>query len=325
LADPVAVKLARPAMATFFELLLWGEDRDYLRSVGEEALDEIEWLEQQLSLFIPTSEVAAVNVRAGQGPVRVGVELFQLLRHAADLTVRTGGAFDVTAGLLSECWGFHVGQVRIPVDAELQGVLDLVGMAKVLLSDDERTVRFERDGMFIDLGGIGKGSAVERAAGTIREYDIGGALVHGGTSTIYGVGTPPDRDAWPIGILHPLEPDRRLGCVRLCDQALSTSKGSGRSVRIDGEQYGHLIDPRTGRPANGLLSAAAICPSPTEADALSTAFAILGIEETEDYCDRHPGVGAIVMFRPDNDGPVRTKVIGAVAEEAYSELEPAHL
>jgi len=282
-------------MATEFEVLLWGEDRGYLRSVAEEALDEIEAVERKLSLFIPTSDIAAVNARAGHEPVRVDADVFDLLRRAIDLGKDTHGAFDITTAPLSRCWGFRQREGRVPADDEIAQALELVGADKILLCEKTKTVRLATDGMSIDLGGIGKGYAVGRAAEIVREYDIPGGLIHGGTSTIYAIGSPPDRDDWPVGILNPCDPTERLAVGHLKDQALATSKGSGKCFETGGREYGHILDPRTGRPAEAVRSATAVCPSPTDADALATAFAILDVEETKEYCDERANVGAIVV------------------------------
>ncbi|MEW6355152.1 MAG: FAD:protein FMN transferase [Planctomycetota bacterium] len=316
MAEPIVVKLARPAMATEFEILLWGEDRSYLRSVGEEALDEIEAVERKLSLFVPTSDIAAVNARAARQPVRVAAEVFDLLKRAVALSRESGGAFDITTAPLSRCWGFHAREGRIPTEEEIAEASSLVGADNIFFCEYSKSIRLAKVGMSIDLGGIGKGYAVERAAGIVREHDVPGGLIHGGTSTIYAIGAPPDREGWPIGIVNPLDPTERLAVVHLKDQALSTSRGTGKCFEVGGRRYGHILDPRTGYPAEGILSATAICPSPTDADALSTAFAIFGIEETKRYCDDHPSAGAIVFHDEEHNILPQMTLCGVIAEEA---------
>src|SRR5262245_6003247 len=197
------VRLARHAMATRFEIVLHGEDEVALRAAGEEALGEIERLEAQLSLYRPSSEIAQVNARAAKEAVRVTPSLFSLLEHARKLHDETGGAFDITIAPLVRCWGFMGGTGRMPQDEEIAQARTRVGMNLVHLDAKEFTVRFAREGVMLDLGAIGKGYAVERAVEVLREAGVKSALLHGGTSTVYGLGRPPEAESWKIAIESP--------------------------------------------------------------------------------------------------------------------------
>src|SRR5882762_4798091 len=152
---------ARHAMATRFELVLHGENAVALRAAGEEALEEIDRLENQLSLYRPGSEIAQLNSRAAREAVRVTPELFSLLQHAKQLHAETSGAFDITIAPLVRCWGFMGGSGKMPAAEEIAEARARVGMAHVLLDANNRTVRFAREGVMLDLGAIGKGYAVE--------------------------------------------------------------------------------------------------------------------------------------------------------------------
>ena len=197
------VTLALHAMATRFELVLHGQEPGRLRAAGELALAEIERLEAQLSLFRPTSEISLLNARAAREPVRVSTELFSLLQLARTLHDETSGAFDITIGPLMRCWGFRDGVGRVPSTEELAEVRQHVGMHLVQLDSANGTVRFSAQGVKIDLGAIGKGYAIDRAVELLRESGITRALLHGGTSTVYGLGHPPESDAWKIAIEDP--------------------------------------------------------------------------------------------------------------------------
>ena len=151
------VTLARHAMATRFELVLHGKNADALRAAGEEALAEVDRLENQLSLYRPGSEIAQLNARAAREAVRVSPEVFALLRHAQQLHAETDGAFDITIAPLVRCWGFMGGQGQMPTRAAVETARRLVGMQHVHLNAADRTVRFARDGVMLDLGAIGKG------------------------------------------------------------------------------------------------------------------------------------------------------------------------
>ncbi|MBI3910728.1 MAG: FAD:protein FMN transferase [Armatimonadetes bacterium] len=299
--DFLVVTLARHAMATRFELALWGADPYFLRAAGEEALAEIERLEAQLSLYRPDSELSGINARAGQEAVPVEPRLFALLKEAAALSAATGGAFDPTIAPLLRCWGLAGGNPggvgsggRVPAPAELEEALARVGMPYVSLVEADRTVRFTRAGMLLDLGAIGKGYAIDAAIALLREAGVDAALLHGGTSTVYGLGAPPGEAGWRVAIRHPLQPERRLGFVCLRDAALSVSAGHGKSFTRQGRTYGHVLDPRSGRPVEGCLLAAVAGPAAAATDALSTALLVLG----------EPGLSLVAAWGPGYRGLV---------------------
>ncbi len=294
------VTLARHAMATRFEFVLQGDDPVTLRAAGEEALAEIERLEAQLSLFVPTSEIAHVNARAAKGPVRVSAEVLALLQRAARLHQETDGVFDITIAPLLGCWGFLGGPGHLPDKARLAEARECVGMDKVHLDPDRRTVRFLRDGMMLDLGAIGKGYAIERAVEILREAGIQRALLHGGTSTVYGLGEPLEGGPWKIGLRAPpclsAAPPLEMPVIRLRNEALSVSARWGESFEAGGQTYGHVLDPRTGRPvAHGPVLAAIIAPSATDTDALSTALLVLGHSAFQPVAARRPGLRAVLV------------------------------
>ncbi len=276
-------------MATRFEIVLYGEDRVHLRSAAEEALEEIERVEAQLSLYRPDSELANLNATAAAGPVRVTGSLFHLLATAKRLSEATDGAFDVTVAPLMRSWGFLGGSGRLPEPDDLEQARAVTGMHLVELDEDALTVTFARPGVRIDLGAIGKGYGVERAAQTLVENGIERALLHGGTSTLVALGAPPDADAWTIALQHPLQPNGTLGVVALRDTALSVSAPHGKAFEAGGVRYGHVLDPRAGAPVNGPLLAAVETASATEADALSTALLVLGEEGIPRVREARPG------------------------------------
>jgi FAD:protein FMN transferase len=303
------VTLARHAMATRFELVLHGEEPSALRAAGEEALDEIDRLEAQLSLFRPSSEIAHLNARAAYGPVRVTPGLFALLEQARKLHDETKGAFDITVAPLVRCWGFMGGTGSVPNPQELEAARARVGMHLVELKREDFTVRFAREGVMLDLGALGKGYAIERAADLLREAGVASALLHGGTSTVYAVGTQPGGAPWQVAIENPksamnartvpVEPETRspgpLATVALRDEAISVSAVWGKSFEADGKVFGHVLDPRTGYPVNGAVLAAVVLPSATETDALSTALLTLGLPGHDHIAGLRPGMRTLVV------------------------------
>lgn len=293
------VQVARNAMATRFEIVLHGSNATMLRAAGEEALDEIARLESQLSLYRPTSEIARINARAAFEPVRVTPIVFNLLKHARDLTIQCNSAFDITIAPLVRCWGFMNGTGHAPDPQHLVAARECIGIAHGQFDDARQTVRFDREGVMLDLGAIGKGFAIDRAVDLLREAGIESALVHGGTSTVYAMGKPSDADTWKIAIANtfgtPNTESANLPTVTLQNEALSVSAIWGRSFEKDGKILGHIIDPRTGEPTQGAQLAAVVSKSATDSDALSTALLVLGTKGQQLLKAHHPNIRTFVL------------------------------
>ena len=293
------VTVACHAMATRFEIVLHGEKPAALRAAGEEALAQIEQLEAQLSLFRASSEIAHLNARAAKGPIRVTPGLFALLQRAQKLCAESSGAFDITIAPLVRCWGYQGGEGRLPRPEEVAEARAKVGTALVRLNPADLTVQFAREGVMLNLGAIGKGYAVERAAEVLREAGVTRALIHGGTSTVQALGPPPGEEFWKIAIETPSPvPDASptlLATVPLKEEAMSVSGVWGNSFQVGGRTYGHIIDPRTGEPAIGTVLAVVVLPSATETDALSTALLTLGAAGHDAIARLRPGMRTLVV------------------------------
>jgi FAD:protein FMN transferase len=308
-----AVTLACHAMATRFELVLHGENPAALRAAGEEAIQQIEQLEARLSLFRPSSEIAGLNTHAARGPVPVAPDLFALLQQARKLNEESGGAFDITIAPLVRCWGFMGGSGRVPRPEDLAEARARVGMGLVRLNPADLTVEFAREGVMLDLGAIGKGYAVERAAEVLHEAGVVSALIHGGTSTVQALGPPPGETCWKIALEAPFprldSPPVLLATVPLKDEALSVSGIRGKCFTVEGKTFGHIIDPRNGEPAQGAALAAVALRSATETDALSTALLTLGTAGHEQIASLRPGMRTLVVDESDGQGRVEAKGI----------------
>ena len=281
----IMIRIIRRAMGCEFELVLCGEDRRHLLDAAEEAFEEVQRLEEQLSVFRPDSEINYINALAPRDWVRVEPRLYQLLEAAARLSAETEGAFDITAGRLIDLWG---SAESVPAEIPLT-------TGEILFDPEENAVRFANPDMKLNLGAIGKGYAARQIADLLVERGLAGALISAGSSSVYALGSPPDEDAWGVGIRNPVNQHDRITSVSLRNQALSTSGSHERFVEIEGRRYSHLIDPRTGRPAEGLLLAGVITADPIEGEALSTAFFILGLDKAQEYCRAHPDVSAILV------------------------------
>jgi len=284
--------VARNAMATRFEFVLVGEHETQLRAAGEEALEEIERVESRLSLYRSGSEIAEINRRAGTEWVRVSPEVFALLTRAVAYWQLSGGSFDPTVAPLTRCWGFMKGSGSRPTDGEIDAARELLGMGNVEFDTSNTSIRFQRDGMMLDLGSIGKGYALDRAAEILRDAGVENALLHGGTSTILALGTDPEAGGWKVAIEDPSAEgeDKVLAVVELKDESLSVSAVWGKYFEIDGKRYGHVIDPRTGWPAENVLLGAVVLESAEGTDALSTAVLLASQEDLEKLAEKLPAM-----------------------------------
>lgn len=258
-------------MACEFSVTFPGEVRDGV-AAGCAALDEVERLENLLSVFREDSEVSRLN-REGAA---VGPEVYHLLRWAVRLSAATGGAFDPATGALVKLWR----RGRAPAPAELAGALATGGSRGVRFHDG--SIEFLRPGIEFNLGAIGKGFAIDSALRRIRARRV---LMQGGQSSIKAVGE------WMVAIGDP-----PFAHVRLRDRAMGTSAATNQFFVENGRRYGHILDPRTGWPARGVLSASAMAPTAAEADALSTAFYVMGPAATRRFCEVNPRFGAVLLL-----------------------------
>lgn len=311
------VKMRQLAMATEWEILLFGADARYLRSAGEEVFQEIRHLESQLSFFLPDSDTSLLNRHAADRPITVEPRLFHLLEQAASLTRLSAGAFDITIAPLIKCWGFAGGTGSKPEPDAIESALAKVGMRHVVLDVESTTVHFDTDGVLLDFGAIGKGYAIDRSVQILKDLEIESALLHGGTSTVYGLGAPPEADVWKIAIQRPSAPSNStdyiatdyiatdyIAYVGLRDTALSVSAPHGKWFERDGRRYGHVIDPRTGYPTSNSLLAALVMDSATESDALSTALLTHGTIWLPVLQSLRPSASALIVEECEGENRV---------------------
>jgi FAD:protein FMN transferase len=297
-ADGHWIRLHRAAMACRFEILLDGADVAGVPA-AREALDEADRLEAALTVFRDTSEISRVNRTAGEGAAEVDADLFALLALCRDLHDRTEGAFDVTSTPLSRCWGFLRREGRLPTAEEIAEARGRVGMPQVALDARARTVRFQRPGMELNLGSIGKGYALDRMAGLMRARGVAHALLSAGGSSAVAIG---GRGAgWAVDLCSRRLGPRPLARLTLRDGALATSGAGEQFFEVEGRRYGHVIDPRTGWPATGVTSVSVVTAEGARSDALSTAFLVGGLELARRYCAAQPRT--LVVLTPDGGAP----------------------
>ncbi len=289
--------LSRRAMACLFEVVSDVNDDSGVQAATE-CLNEVDRLESMLSILRPASETNLLNCGADKYPVPVSTEFFALLEFCERLHHETEGAFDITTGALSKCWGFQEGKPGIPLAEPLSSARLRTGFQHISLGED-CTVTLHAPGVRIDFGGVGKGYALDRGAGKMRAHGIEKALLSAGHSSVLALGAGSDGSGWLIGLRHPVWKSLRYGTVRLRSCAMGTSGQEEQCFEAGGRRYGHIIDPRTGLPPRGVLSVSVIADSAAYADALATAFFVGGPELAQRYCGQHPGVIAVMLLERD--------------------------
>jgi len=308
-ADIHSIVIGRDAMACRFEIVFNAGEHPQDTESAIIALDAIDEIESKISIYRESSELSRINKNAASGWQSISKEVFDLLNLSLELSLRTQGAFDIASGSLTRTWGFLQRKGRTPSDNQLAKALAASGSRWIDLDHEKQRIRFKKQGVEINPGAIGKGWAIDRAYDQLSLLGIQSCLLHGGASSVRAFGThgPHEQDeqlGWPVGIRHPLRASVRLATVKLHNQALATS-GSGTQFYIErGQKLGHIIDPRNGRPAQGVLSATVVAPSAAEADALATAAYVQGPHHLDTLMPAGGDTGAILTI-PDNSSGIR--------------------
>jgi len=313
--DAVRYEASHESMGTVFTVAVYGRDRTFLSEVVEEVFEEVDRVDEQMSNYKPESELSAINRAAASHPVVVEPGLFHLLEISVRRSEETDGAFDITVGPLMKSWGFFRGRGRLPTRAEISQVLKRVGYQHLKLDAERRTIRFDEGGVEIDLGGIAKGYAVDRAVEILRSNGITSALVSGGMSSIYALGSPPGAHGWKITLRDPYDAHKPGDIFHLQNYSLSTSGSYEKFLKIAGKNYCHIMNPHTGWPVDDMLSTVSLAPTGTDTDGRSAGFFVMGVERSRKYLAVHPNL-AVVFYLPSGAPPKYKRVL--LRSDSYS-------
>ena len=275
------------AMATTFEILIAHEDAQYAQQAAWEAFDELDNIEAELSRFVENSDISRINNLTANKPLPVGLAAFECLQISARIYDETNGAFDITIGHLLSCWLSENKTARTPSEKELEFARQHTGTDLLKLNETDHTVELLTSPVQIDLGGMGKGYALDKMAELLRDWSIDTALVHAGFSSVLALGCPSGTKGWPVTLSNPRNRKETLVFLNLQDRALS---GSGL------QKGRHIINPRTYQPVEGRLAAWASASTAAAADALSTAFMVMSPDDVEQYCHDHSDTLAMVIL-----------------------------
>jgi len=262
-------------MGTVYEIVAYDASPEHASGAIDKAFEEIARLDGVMSNYKPESDLSRLNRNGHFHPETVSPDLYEAIRDSLEYSRLSDGEFDITVAPLVDLWKAALGGDRAPSAEEQEKLRECVGYQKIQLQPPDR-VRFHSSCMRIDLGSIGKGYAVDRAAEILRSYGITSALINAGESTIYGVGAPPGQAAW---LVHLRDPSNQIDPkVWLCDNSVSTSEQTPPSW-LGNDTAGHIIDPQTGRPLETPYALSIVAKTGTASDALSTTLLLLGPEK----------------------------------------------
>jgi len=309
-APPARVSETRKVMGTRATVVAIGPQEPDARRAVEAVFTELTRVERLFSRRDPASEISRVNRDAAKRPVVVSLETFTLLQAAVRAAQQSGGTFDITVGPLIALWKRAGKLNRLPTTDELTAVRKRVGWQKLKLDPEARSVRFAVEGMRIDLGGIAKGYGIDRGLAVLKRFKLIAGLVDvGGDMAVFGA--PPGQAGWRVGVQNPFGSGLVTRLV-VRDGAVATSGNYFRFTTIRGKRYSHILDPRTGRPADAAPSVTVVAPTAMEADWLATALSVEGLSGVARLIKPRPGVEAmLILGTAQSASPVRSSGFAA--------------
>lgn len=294
------------AMNTRFSMVVVGMEAERAEELGVEAERDLRAFERLMSRFDAEGPVSDLNHRAAVGAVRPPDELWQILVLCRDYWQRTRGAFDIAMWPLHRLWREHLERGAEPAADAMRTAREQSGFQGLRFDEAVRTVAFEREGMSIDLGGFGKGYALERLAGGLRAQGVERAFLSFGESSITVLGAHPHGSSWPVGIANIFDPSNTVHRFELRDASLSSS-GTGPSNRMGGEPssgevraFGQTIDPHSGRPIEGYRTVSVACGSAIDAEVLSTALLVTPVQERAALLSEFPSLEGVEIVYDSN-------------------------
>ena len=275
------------AMATVFQIYIIHEDKLYASQAASEVFSEIDRIELELSRFIDNSDVNRINHLLPNQSLRVGLDCFNCLKHCKLLYEKTDRVFDISIRPLYDLW---FDQTSEPSEKEIKNALSKIGLDSLRLDEHSYSVSVTKPEIQIDLGGFGKGYAVDRVVEILQEWEIDTALIHAGQSSVYALGHPPKLTGWPLMICHPLNKQEFILDILLTNRAMS---GSGM------QKGKHILDPRNGRPVRLTVAAWSLSENAAESDAFSTLFMIMTPEEIQSFIGENKKTQAFILRKTD--------------------------
>lgn len=266
------------------------------------AIDEVKRIENLISDWIPTTQISNVNQNAGIAPVKVDKEVYDLVERGTKISKLTSGAFDISYASMDKIWKFDGSMKEMPTEEAIQKSVEKVGYQNIILNPKDTTIFLKNKGMKLGLGGIGQGYIADKIKVLLQEKGCKSGLVNV-SGDINTWGKQPDGQSWTVGIVNPMNKNKVFATFPLDDSAVETSGSYEKYVTFNGKRYSHIIDPRTGYPATGIVSVSVFAKQTEIADALATGIFVLGVEVGLDLVNQLKGIGCIIV---DDKGVIHT-------------------
>lgn len=281
-------------MGSEFEYKLYCKKKSTCEKTVSESQKKLKHIDYLFSNYRDDSVLFKVNQSAGKGPVEVPEEFFRLTELSINYSELTEGSFDISVGRVFELWKNSAKSNKLPEKEQIWNALKCTGYEKIVLDGKKRTVSFDSDCLELDYGAIGKGYAVDEVVKIIRSYGIKKGLINF-SGNIFALDKPDDEKGWETGIKDPFNKGSVIDLIFIDNLGVATSGDYEKYFLINGKRYSHIIDPATGYPVEKLSSVTVVADSATKADALSTAFSVMGRSKTAGFVSKQKNVGVLMI------------------------------
>jgi len=289
-------------MGSRFEITVIAKDSIEANTYIDAAVVEITRIEKLISSWDPASQTSEINRNAGIKPVKVDEELYNLIGRSVEISKLTDGAFDISFASMDKIWKFDGSMTQMPSEEAIKQSVSKVGYQNILLDPENLTVFLKLEGMKIGFGAIGKGYAADKAKKLLMEKGVSGGIINA-SGDMNTWGTQPDGEFWKVAITNPMDKNKAFALLPLNENAVVTSGNYEKYVTFNNIRYTHIIDPRTGYPATGIISATVFAPKAEIADALATSIFVMGKDVGIDFINQLPKIECIII---DEKGEIFT-------------------
>ena len=281
-------------MGSRFDITVVADNEAQGEAYIDWAVGEITRIEKLISSWDPNSQTSAINANAGKKPVKVDRELIELIQRAIAISKLTDGAFDISYASMDKIWKFDGSMTAMPDAQTIASSVEKVGFQNIVIDSKASTVFLKKEGMKIGFGAIGKGYAADKAKQLLIEKGVSAGIINAsGDMNTWGKQT--NGNSWKVAITNPLDKNKVFALLPIINSAVVTSGDYEKYVTFNGTRYAHIIDPRTGYPATGIISATVFAPKAELADALATSVFVIGIEVGLNRINQLPGIECIIV------------------------------
>ena len=281
-------------MGSRFDISVVAENETKGKEYINLATNEIKRIEKLISSWDDKSQTSLINMNAGIASVKVDKELFQLIQRSLKISKLTLGAFDISYASMDRIWKFDGSMIEMPSEESSIRSVERVGYSNIILAENDQSVFLKLKGMKIGFGAIGKGYAADRAKELLQKRGVKAGIINA-SGDLNAWGKQPDGKDWMVAIVNPLNKEKVFSWLPVENSAVVTSGNYEKYVKINGELYSHIIDPRTGYPSKGILSVSILTKSAELADALATSVFVMGVETGLDFINQLKGVECIIV------------------------------